>query len=327
MPDPDGEFALIERLLAPLAARLPGAFGLTDDAACLSPPPGETFVVTSDVMVAGVHYLPDDPADLVARKLLRVNLSDLAAMGAAAHAYMLGLALSRDAPQAWLEQFVAGLALDQATYDVDLAGGDTVSTDGPTVLSVTAFGLVPEGAALRRNAAKPGDLVFVSGTIGDAALGLKAVTGDLAGLSAHHREALVARFRLPEPRLSLGQALRGVAHAVIDISDGLVADFDHICDTSSVAGTLEAARVPFSPGARAAMQSNADLLETALTGGDDYELLFTAPAETKDRIGAISRLSGVAIACIGSIAAGSGTRVLDTSGRAMSFRRTGYQHF
>ena len=329
MPDqpPEGEFALIARLLAPLAEGLPGAFGLTDDAACLSAPAGEALVVTNDVMVAGVHYQAHDPPALVARKLLRVNLSDLAAMGAVPYAYMLGLALSRTAPEAWLEGFVDGLAMDQRRYDFVLAGGDTVGTDGPTVLSVTAFGTAPEGAVLRRGGALPGDEVYVSGTIGDAALGLKVLTGELGNLAAPERDALTQRYHLPEPRVTLGPALRGLAHAAIDISDGLVADFGHVCETSGVSGTIEAASVPLSPAARVAIDSSAGLLEAVLTGGDDYELLFTAPPGASARLAALAEGAKMPITCIGRISAGSGARVVDSEGQVLALGRTGYQHF
>lgn len=324
---PEGEFALIARLMAPLAAGLPGAFGLTDDAACLSAPAGEVLVVTNDVMVSGVHYLPDDPPDLVARKMLRVNLSDLAAMGAAPYAYVLGLTLAKSAGAAWLERFVEGLAADQAQFDIALAGGDTVATDGPTVLSLTAFGTVPVDAALRRNGAKPGDRVYVSGTIGDAALGLKVLTGAMSELSIRGHDTLAQRYRLPEPRIALGQALRGLAHAVIDVSDGLVADFGHICETSSVAGILDAAHVPLSPAASNAIDTDGELLNTVLTGGDDYELLFTAPPAVEAQVLALAGICGVPITCIGRVEAGAGTQVVDSAGRALMLSRAGYQHF
>jgi thiamine-monophosphate kinase len=327
-PDtPRDEFELIARLFAPLARGWPGAYGLLDDAATIAPPAGHELVVTKDLIVEGVHYLPADPPDLVARKLIRVNVSDLAAKGAEPLAYLLGLALPRGVSMSWLEGFARGLAADQAAYGLHLIGGDTTSGEGPAVLSLTAFGTVPLGGMLRRAGARPGDHVYVSGTIGDAALGLVVLKGGLPGLGAAERGALIQRYRLPEPRPSLGPRLRGIVHACLDVSDGLIADLGHICEVSGVGAEIEVARLPLSPAARAALAHEPSLLETVLTGGDDYELLFTAPASVDDTIRQASSDAQVPVARIGRIVAGRGVRALGADGRPLAFGRAGYTHF
>ena len=250
----------------------PAALQLEDDAALLDPPAGMTLVLTKDAMVAGVHFLADDPPGEIAQKLLRVNLSDLAAMGAAPVGYLLALARAKALTDDWLAEFCAGLAADQRTFGIGLLGGDTVSTPGPLTLSLTALGEVPKGQALRRRGARPGDDLWVSGALGDAALGLLVLQGKLEPpVAARHH--LIERYRLPQPRLALGQALRGLAHAAIDISDGLLADLGHILETSGIGAELWADQLPLSAAARELPGAR----DAALAGGDDYELLFTAP--------------------------------------------------
>jgi len=322
-----GEFEIIERFFAPLAAGAPGAYGLKNDAATLALAPGQELVVTTDLMVEGIDYLTGEQPALIARRLLRINLSDLAAMGARPLGYLVGLALPRGVGAEWFESFAGGLACDQATFSLDLLGGDISATDGPTVLSLTALGTVRMGTALTRGGAKVGDAVYVSGSIGDAALGLAALKGGLEVLSEEGRAALIARYRLPEPRAALGQALVGLVHAALDVSDGLVADLGHIGEVSGVGARIEAARVPLSAPARSALYVGAASFETVLTGGDDYELLFTAPAEADGKIGDAARALGVAITRIGSVEASPGVVVLDERGQPMEFRTTGYRHF
>ena len=326
-----GEFELIARYLAPLATACPGAFGLADDAAVLDVSPDRRLVVTVDAMAAGTHFLRDDPADLVARKLLRVNLSDLAAMGAAPLAYLTTLALDGEADAAWLEAFTAGLAADQAQFGVALAGGDTIRTDGPTVLTITALGTVAGPSPLRRNGARPGDLVYVSGTIGDGALGLAALKGELDQLDDGARTQLAERYRLPQPRLALGQALVGVASAAIDVSDGLVADLTHICAASDVAAEIETARVPLSTAAQQALAGQPDLLERVLSGGDDYELLFTVPPDAEGEATEAAATAGVEIAAIGRVTASDPeldkVRVTGPDGDIIALESAGYEHF
>jgi thiamine-monophosphate kinase len=321
-----GEFGRIAALMAPLAAGYDGALGLGDDAALIAVPTGRQLVTTVDALVEGVHFLPEDAPELVARKLLRVNLSDLAAMAAEPLGYLLTLALPKRCDDDWVRRFAAGLAADQAAFGIHLMGGDSVSTPGPVTLTVTAFGTVAEGRALRRNGARPGDLVFVSGTIGDGALGLLAATWQLADLASAHRDFLADRYRLPCPRVRLGPALAGHAHALMDISDGLVADLGHIARQSGVAAVIEAVRVPLSAAAVAVLAETPERMMDVLTGGDDYELLLTAPPDAADAVQRLGQSLGVPVTPIGRIEPGSGVRVLDGVGDEIEIRRPGWAH-
>jgi thiamine-monophosphate kinase len=319
-----GEFGRIARFFAPLAAGAPGALGLTDDAALVDCPPGERLVVTVDAMVEGVHFLSRDPPDLVARKLVRVNLSDLAAMAARPVGYFLTTALPKSHGDDWLAGFAAGLAQDQAEFGITLLGGDSVSTPGPVGLTLTAFGRIAVGGEVRRAGARPGDLVFVSGTIGDGALGLEAAQGKLDGeLTPADVAFLADRYRLPRPRVGLGPLLSGLASAMMDVSDGLAGDLGHICTVSGVAGVIEAGRVPLS----AAAARLPDRLATVLTGGDDYELLFTAPPDRQADVMAAASAAGVPVTMIGRIEAGQDVRVLDSAGSAIALDGVGWRHF
>lgn len=317
------EFTLIAELLAPLAKGEPGAFDLTDDAALVDLSDGHQLVVTKDMLVAGVHFMADGAPGLVARKLLRVNLSDLAAMGATPKAYLVGLAVPRGTSDDWIRGFARGLAEDQAAFSITLIGGDTVSTEGPLTVSLTAMGEVPAAMALRRAGAKPGDGIFVSGSIGDGALGLAALK---SGLNDDNAAYLIDRYHLPRPRLELAVLLRGIAHAAIDVSDGLIADLGHICDVSGLGAEIEAARVPLSTAAQAAVTAAPVLMDTILTGGDDYELLFTADKTDIGRIAALSKDLGLRLTMIGQIIAGASVTALNGDGAAMVFESTGWRH-
>lgn len=322
-----GEFELIARYFAPLAADFPGALGLMDDAALIDPRPGTRLVATADALVSGVHYLADDPPDLVARKLLRVNLSDLAAMGAEPVAYLLTAVLDDGVDADWLEAFAAGLAADQAEFGIALAGGDVARTPGPTVLTVTALGQVETGRELRRGGARAGDQVLVSGTIGDGTLGLALLRGELAAPEEAVAAHLIERYRLPRPRLALGRRLAGRATAAIDVSDGLVADLGHLCEASGLGAEIEAARIPLSEAARTLVEAGPALLERVLTGGDDYELLFAAPAAAAAELAALATELGLALTPIGRMVAGKGVRVRAADGAEMRLERAGYRHF
>jgi thiamine-monophosphate kinase len=327
-----GEFGRIREYFAPLAG--PGGLGLTDDAALFGCGPGKRLVATVDAMVEGVHYLADDPPDLVARKLLRVNLSDLAAMGATPLYYLLTSALPASRGDDWVRRFAEGLAADQQRYGVHLLGGDSVATPGPASLTLTAIGEVAEGAEIRRSGAKPGDRVWVSGTIGDAFLGLKALRGEYPRLGDRHRAALVVRFELPQPRTELGPRLAGVAHAMCDVSDGLVADLGHICEASGVVAEVALHRLPLSPAAEAIVAKDEAVRAQLATGGDDYELLFAAPPEADAAITALARELDLAITRIGVVTgakAGAGeaggVRLLDEAGRDVPIAAAGWRHF
>jgi thiamine-monophosphate kinase len=326
VPAPD-EFDLIRRLFAPLATE-PGALGLTDDAALLDCPPGQRLVLTTDAIVAGVHFLADDPPKLIAQKLMRTNLSDLAAMGAAPVGVLLACCFERGAGVEWIEGFAAGLADDCKAFGVSLLGGDTVATPGPATFALTAVGTVAAGCELRRSTARLGDRVWVSGTIGDGAFGLIAARGEADKLRADQVRFLAGRYRLPEPRLALGQRLAGIATAAMDVSDGLVGDLGHIAETSRVGAVIEAERVPLSAAVQAAISAGLGQgITTALTGGDDYELLFTAPPAADSQLAALAVDLGLRLTPIGTIIEGSGVRVDGPDGKPLSFPTQGYRHF
>jgi thiamine-monophosphate kinase len=317
MSDLPAEFALIARHFRPLAG--PGALLLDDDAAVFAPPPGRDLVAAADAIVAGVHFLPDDPPDLVGKKLLRTNLSDLAAMGAVPFGYLMTVSVPRSTPDAWFAGFAAGLADDQAEFGVFLLGGDTTSTDGPVSLSLTILGHVAPGTALRRTGARDGDGLWVSGTVGDGALGLLAARGETGDPDGY----LAGRYRLPRPRLALGQAVAGIAHAGIDVSDGLVQDCGHLCRAGGVGAVIESASVPLSPAARAA-----DRLALCLTGGDDYELLLAVPPDREAALADAARHVGTAVTRIGGFRAGAPqVTVRAPDGTAMPLAVGGWSHF
>ena len=317
------EDRLIARYFKPLAKH-PGAFGLADDAAAVTPPPGHDLVLKTDGLIAGVHFFPDDPADGVARKALRVNLSDLAAKGAAPLGFLLSIALPKDFDEAWLAAFTRGLGEDADSYKCPLLGGDPDSTPGPTTIYISAFGAVPTGTMVRRSGARAGDHVFVSGTIGDAALGLLVRKGELKDTSGH----LVGRYRLPQPRNALAETVRAHASAAMDVSDGLVADLAKLCRASNVSAEIEAARVPLSDAAMQALAADHGLIEPILTGGEDYEILCTVAPDRVSQFRAAASKVGVPVAGIGRIAAGDAPpRFLDGQGQPMRFTRPGYSHF
>ena len=312
-----GEFALIARYFRPLAG--PGALDLKDDVALLAPPPGRELVLTLDTMVAGVHFLPDDPPDLVGRKLLRVNLSDLAAKGATPLGYLLSVSVPRGTPEAWFAGFAAGLAQDQAEFAIALLGGDTTSTPGPVSLSLTALGHVAPGGMPRRAGARAGDEIWVTGTIGDGALGLAVAQGRLADPTGH----LLNRYRLPQPRVGLLRP--GLVSAAMDISDGLVQDLGHLCRAGGLAAEIEAARVPLSPPARAA---GAAWLPLCLTGGDDYELLLAVPPEAAPALAAAAQGADMTVSRIGRFRPGPpGVIVKAEDGTLLTLDRGGWSHF
>jgi thiamine-monophosphate kinase len=321
-----GEFALIARYFAPLAKDDPNTFGLTDDAAVVPARPGCDLVATQDAIIAGVHFLPGDPPDTIAKKLLRVNLSDLAAKGAEPHGYLMACAFPEDITEDWLSAFARGLGEDQARYGIHLLGGDTDRTPGPLMLSVTALGFVPAGGMIRRAGARPGDSIFVSGAIGDAALGLDVIRGRRK-VSPEAAAAFVTRYRLPEPRVALGQRLRGLAHAAIDVSDGLVADLGHIAECSGVRAVLDLRLLPLSEPAASLVRKEPELVRSLATGGDDYELLICAPAQSQAALHAAASETGVRLTSIGRIDTGRGVSVLGLDGKPLKLEQTGFRHF
>lgn len=321
-----GEFELIARYLAPLTLGVPGAYGLRDDAAIIRAPAGHDLVVTTDAMVEGIHFLKTDGAERVARKLLRVNLSDLAAKGAEPIGYQLVLGLPQPLDESWVAGFAAGLAMDQKLYSCPLHGGDTTRSPAGLMLAITAFGSLPAGQILRRGGAVPGDDLYVTGSIGDAALGLEVKLNNRLFSSA----AMMffdARLHLPSPRLAFGAGLRGLAHAAMDISDGLIQDVGHIAAASGLRATLTASSVPLSMATRQVLAEDPGLLATALSGGDDYELVFAAPPEAAARIRTLSETVGLNVTKVGSMGAGEGVVVLDQDGNQLRLHQSGFQHF
>ena len=323
-----GEDALIARYFRPLATD-PGAFGLDDDAAALKPS-GDDIVVTTDAIVEGVHFLPDDPPDTVARKALRVNLSDLAAKGATPAGFVLTLAL-RGADEVWLKPFAAALGEDATQFKCPLLGGDTVSTPGPLMVSVTAFGRVPTGKMIHRSGAKPGERVMVTGTIGDAALGLAVLKGGkihAAATDTAARETLVGRYRVPQPRVAMAEIVREHASAAMDVSDGLAGDLTKLCGVSDVSAVIDLASIPLSDAARDLVSRGIVGLETLIAGGDDYEILCTIAEDRVDAFAQAVKRAGVSVSSIGTVIAGNtAPKFIDAQGREITLERRSYSHF
>lgn len=326
---PLGEFDRIDRFFKPLAASSPASLGLTDDAAVLPAVAGRDTVVTTDALVEGVHFLPDEPPGTLAVKALGVNVSDLVAMAAEPLGYTLALALPPGRGDDWLAGFAQGLGEAQERFGIPLLGGDSVSTPGPLTLSVTALGGVPAGGALRRGGGRAGEAVYVSGTLGDAALGLQFLRGALPLDAAAAAAELADRYRRPRPRLPLVPVLRRFARAGLDVSDGLLADLGHLCRISGVSATIRFDDLPLSPSARAALAARPDLAELPLVGGDDYEVVFSVAAEQASALEAAARDAGVAVTRIGTLDAGppGEVRVLDRGGGPMAVARRGWVHF
>jgi thiamine-monophosphate kinase len=328
---PSGEDRLIAKYFRPLATA-PGALGLADDAAFYAPPQGQDVVLTADAIVAGIHFLTDDPPETVARKALRVNLSDLAAKGAHPAGCLLTLALPEGTGHGWLHPFSSGLQSDCDLYGCPLYGGDTVRTDGPLWASITAFGTLPRGTMMKRAGAKPGDIVVVTGTIGDGALGLRLLRepDHIGRWSLNDDEAghLVGRYRVPQPRTAMADAVRTLASAAMDVSDGLVGDLAKLCDASAVSARIETVRIPLSPAAAKALSAEPDLIESIATGGDDYEILAAIPAGKLSAFRELAASAAVAVTDIGEFVEGSeAPQVVAADGAMLTFARGSFSHF
>jgi len=324
--DISAEDKLIARFFQPIATH-PGALGLADDAAYLTPPSDCDLVLKTDAIIGGVHFFAEDAAHTVACKALRVNLSDLAAKGAAPLGFLLSLALPKEIGDNWLVNFAEGLRSDSVLYACPLFGGDTDRTPGPITISIAMFGSVPEGTMVRRAGAKPGDRVFVSGTIGDASLGLAVRNGKDWKLSEAQRQHLVARYLLPQPRNALAEAVRQHASAAMDVSDGLAGDFAKLCRASQVGASIAVERIPMSDAAQAVLAADPAMRETALSGGDDYEIVCTVPAAKAQSFRAAAQAANVPVSEIGEIVAGEGTRFLGSDGEPLTFQRAAFSHF
>jgi thiamine-monophosphate kinase len=288
-------------------------------------------VLKTDAIVGGIHFFPDDPADAVARKALRVNLSDLAAKGAKPAGFLLALALPKSVGEKWLAQFSRGLGEDAERYGCPLMGGDTDRTSGPVTIAIAAFGTLPAGTMVRRAGAKIGDKVVVTGAIGDAALGLQLRRAPASAkrwkLTAAMRKHLLGRYLMPEPRNAVAEALRTHASAAMDVSDGLAGDLAKLCRASGMAAEIAAGRVPLSPAARTALAADGKLLATILTGGDDYEIVATVASEKLTALQAAARAAGVALTEIGEVVAGRGARFRSADGKQLTFTRASFSHF
>jgi thiamine-monophosphate kinase len=325
------EFALIARYFAPLATDA-GALGLRDDAAVLRPPESQEIVLSCDTIVEGVHFLKGDPPESIGHKALAVNLSDLAAKGARPYVYLLALALAEEPSPAWLEAFASGLRSLQGRAGIALVGGDTTRSPGPLSITVTALGLVPQGHAVLRLGAKRGDQLYVTGTIGDAYLGLRILKepalGRDWGFSEDDLTAVVERYRRPRPHSDLAVTMRNFAQGAIDVSDGLVGDIGKLASVSHVGTVIEAARVPFSPAAARALRREPQLVQALLTAGDDYEIVAAVPPASAAAFEAEVKAKGASVTLIGRFEVPeAGFRVLDGEGRPLEFERTGYSHF
>jgi thiamine-monophosphate kinase len=323
-----GEFDFIADRLAPLAAGFKGALGLKDDAALLSVRAGRELVITADTLVEGRHFPRGTDPALVARKALRVNLSDLAAMAARPMAYMTSIVWPSGATDALRNGFADGLATDQETFSITLIGGDTTAADAPWTIAITAFGEVPVGKGLTRATAKPGDALVVTGSIGDAALGLKIAQGNYAP-PADDRVFLLERLTLPEPRLSLADMLHAHANAAIDISDGLIADSGHIARASGLALSLDLDALPLSDAARRWLDDQDDTGAARLalaSAGDDYELACAVPQARVDTFTTRVRAHGVAATVVGRFDTGSGIEV-SVGGEIVDPGAGGFTHF
>jgi thiamine-monophosphate kinase len=324
----ESETELIQNYLAPLASGVPGSFGLTDDAALLSIEAGLDLVITGDPIIAGVHFFPDDAAEDIAWKALAVNVSDLAAKAAEPRVYMLALAFPEAPDRSWMERFSAGLSAAQHEFGCRLIGGDTDRTPGPLSIGVTAIGTVPRGGFVRRRGASARDHVFVTGTIGDSALGLtirrNAAVFDKV-LSEDDKRALLARYLRPQPRLGLAGVLRKHASAALDISDGLLKDLARISGALGIELSMET--LPLSLAARRMLASDSRVASTILGGGDDYELLVAVPASAAKQFSRDAEAAGVPVTDVGVLQAGIATTVFGGDGQPIQTDLAGYDHF
>lgn len=330
-----GEEALIQGFLAPLAAGFPGAYGLKDDCASLAPSPGHELVVKTDPIAEGVHFFASDPAADIAWKALAVNVSDLVAKGARPIAYLMALSFPQAPGVAWMADFAGGLGDAQAAFGIQLAGGDTDRRPGPVTISITVFGEVPAGTMVRRGAARAGDRILVSGTLGEPALGLAVLRAQAGGealpagleLTASEREAAISRYRRPRPRLALTPVLRAHARAAMDLSDGIVKDLGRMARASGCGAVIEAARLPLSPPVARLLAIGPKHFASIVSAGDDYEVLAACAPERADAAVRAASAAGVTLTDIGAMTDGGGIVVRDAAGETLDVAGAGYDHF
>ncbi|HWM46716.1 MAG TPA: thiamine-phosphate kinase [Xanthobacteraceae bacterium] len=325
-----GEDRLIARYFKPLAKH-PAALGLIDDAAALTPPAGQDLVLKADAIVGGIHFFPDDPPETVAQKALRVNLSDLASKGAVPLGFLLSLALPKSADAGWLERFSQGLGADADRYDCPLLGGDTVRSPDAVMVSIAVVGTLPQGTMVKRSGARPGDRIVVTGTIGDAALGL-CLRQDPGAASRWRLQPedcghLARRYLVPEPRIAIAEVVRAHASAAMDVSDGLAGDLGKLCRASGVSADVQVARVPLSSGARAAFAAEPDMIERILTGGDDFEVVAAVPPAHLPDMRTATSMAGVALSEIGVVIEGKGAPRFLLHDQPLKFAQRSFSHF
>ena len=323
-------------MLAPLTAGAPGAFALRDDCARLTPRVGYDLVLKTDPVRAGVHFFADDPPDLIAWKALAVNVSDLAAKGAEPVAYLMALSFPGAPTRTWMAEFVRGLAEAQATFGCHLIGGDTDRSPGPLSIGITAIGEVPEGRMVRRDTARIGDAIYVSGALGDAGVGLqlhretREGRSDLRkrwGLTEYQTSYFIDRYLRPQPRLELAATVRQHASASMDLSDGLVKDLERMCRASGVGAVVDSGLIEWSPAMVVVIRQQPELFSTILSAGDDYEILATVPAEQVGAFEAKVRCTPTPMHRIATIVEGAGVRVTRIDGTDIVFDRKGWDHF
>jgi thiamine-monophosphate kinase len=330
-----GEETFIAQHLAALTDGFPGAFGLTDDCAELMPLPGHALVFKTDPIVEGVHFFGDDAPEDLGWKALAVNVSDLAAKGARPVAYLMALTLPGKPDDAWMARFCGGLQQAQTAFGCVLMGGDTdraKGTDGkaPLSIAVTMIGEVRSGRMVQRAGARPGDLIYVSGELGGAALGLQLRLDEAYGeswLKAPDRLAALATYLRPRPKIGLRQALQTYARSAMDISDGLIKDLERMCRLTGVGAELKLEALPLAGGVRAALRADAPLAVTLATSGDDYEVLTTVAPEVADDFETMARRSGVSVGQIGHVTAAQDVRLMDGNRAVTEQSSTGYDHF
>ena len=324
------EFKMIKELLSPLSLGEGGAYGLSDDAAKLNIEKGN-IVLTTDAIIEGVHFPKSEDPKILASRIIRVNLSDIAAMGAVPRAYLLVLALPSSTTLKWIESFVEGLSDEQKEFSISLIGGDTTHTHSELMLSITMIGEIYDNNILLRSGARIGDYIYVSGFIGDAALGLSLIQGRYKSNNISITDYLVNRFRKPTPRIDLGKGLNGIANSAADVSDGLLADLRHICEASGVYAEIYLNDIPISSEAESIIKNDIDSRIELLSGGDDYELVFTVPFELTSQVSQLSEKYNVEIKQIGKIiGAGLNEDVItlkDINGKILKVDSEGYQHF
>ena len=320
------EFGLIESYFAPLSAK--GAFNLKDDAALIATNPDEELVITQDAVAEGIHFFADDPADVIAQKALRVNLSDLVAKGAKPVSFSLALGIGNNTDENWIADFANGLARDCQRFGISLNGGDTFRTGAGVIVSITAIGTVPQNTYTSRLGASVGDHLYVTGTIGNAALGLLGRQGKDLGLPEADTQFLTDHYLLPQPRLQCIDVIRQYASASMDISDGLVADIGKLCAASKTGFRLETDKIPFTHAVQSAIARNSKLLQTAITGGDDYEILFAVPPSHVEKMANIDLDLKLRVTPLGTLLEeAAGVTVVDRDGSPLHLEYAGYNHF